>query len=185
VPIDVGEIAAKSFDIGVVADPIEPFEHDRRLGALLPGGRQRRLDVLERPAGRARHRLGHLHAGDCIPGDIDAPAENGLAPLGEDGDETADIGNGDLLELPLRRQRHGKPALGKGADRPRCQKVVHEGDRRADRIGQIRCRQTLLDGELAVEVGDAGVPVGSGDRCVDDVPDAGIREPCDGRQPPA
>src|ERR1700748_615566 len=81
VPADLQKTPAQCGDIGVGADAVEPFEHDRHILALLPSrGEWDRL-IVDRAAYGVREDFRLLFAGQLVPGQIETLAEHLVAPL--------------------------------------------------------------------------------------------------------
>ena len=76
------------------------------------------------------------------------------------------------------------PALAQSTDRPRRDGILHESDRRADRVEDAELDQILLDEILAFEMRDARPLVGVGDGRIDRMPDPGSLRGVGGNDPP-
>ncbi len=118
------------------------------------------------------------------PGEIETLAEHLLAPLDQGCDERPDVRQGYKLEDPFGRHREDVPGLAQSTDRPPRDGILHESDRRADRVGDAELDQILLDEILAFEMRDARPLVGVGDGRIDQMPDPGSLRGVGGNDPP-
>src|SRR6476646_8551679 len=105
VPADLRKIPAQCGDIGVVADAVEPFEHERRILALLASRSDWDFLIVDRAADGLREDFCLLLTGELVPGEIETLAEHLLAPLDQSRDEGPDVCQGNELEDAFGRHR--------------------------------------------------------------------------------
>ena len=109
---DVREFMAERCAIDHVADSIEPLVHlDGVLTHALANDVQRDLEIGERAAGDARENGNGLVASELVTPEIEALAGEAVRILEEANGDGADVRDGDLRELSLRRERRGVDAL--------------------------------------------------------------------------
>src|SRR3977135_2624590 len=105
VPADLRKIPAQCGNIGVGADAVEPFEHDRHILALLASRGDWDFLIADRAADGVREGFRLLLAGSLDPGESEPLAEPLLAPLNQGRDEGPDVRQGDKLEDAFGRHR--------------------------------------------------------------------------------
>src|ERR1700716_3447203 len=84
VPADFLKIPVQGGDIDVVADAVEPFEHECRILTLLASRGDRDFLIVDWAADGLRKDF-------RLPGEIETLAEHVLAPLNQGGDESPDV----------------------------------------------------------------------------------------------
>src|SRR6185369_4626439 len=110
---DVREFMAERCAIDHVADSIEPLVHlDGVLTHALANDVQRDLEIGERATGDTREDGEDVVARELVASEVEALACKAAWSLKEANGDGADVRNGDLRELSLRRQRPGVDALG-------------------------------------------------------------------------
>src|SRR6476469_665631 len=113
VPADLRKIPTQCGDIGVVADAVEPLEHERRILALLASRGDWDFLIVDRATAGVREDFRLLLAGYLVPGEIEPLAEHLLAPLNQSRDEGPDVRQGYKLEDAFGRHREGvRPLAG-------------------------------------------------------------------------
>src|ERR1017187_6826854 len=93
-----------------------------------------------------------------------------LAPLNQGGDESPDVRQGYQLESAFGRHRESILALTQRTDRPRRYDILHECNRRADRVGDAERGNMFLDEILAFEMRNAGLLICVRDGRIDQMP---------------
>src|SRR2546426_262123 len=173
-PRHLGEVAAQRRAIGGVARRLEPLVHfDTFLAHRAANHRHRHLEVGEWTARHLRQDGDHLFAAELVAGEVKALAGVARAVLQRRDHGAGNVADGHLHQAARRRQRRTVDALAQLGEAE--ERVLHEVDRGDDRGFDALRADVLLDGELAVEVRDAGVAVGVGDGRVDEVGAGGGR----------
>src|ERR1700704_5627343 len=103
VPADLRKIPAQCGDIGVGADAVEPFEHERHILALLASRGDWDFLIVDRAADGVREDFRLLLAGYLVPGQIETLAEHLVAPLNQSRDEGSDVRQGYKLDCAFGR----------------------------------------------------------------------------------
>src|SRR5207249_371712 len=91
------ELAFQAGDVGAVADALEPFQHQRRILAVLPDLFDGRLGVRNRPTQRVRENLRRLRHRSYVTGEIDLAAVQGGGIGERTRTEPADVVHRDHL----------------------------------------------------------------------------------------
>src|SRR5439155_24969593 len=94
-PAHFGELAAEPLEVGRVTDAVEPFEHEGHTLTLRSQSLRGNGFVADLPPADPGKDGCLLFAAQLVAGDVEAPAEDGLAALDQNGHEGANVAHRD------------------------------------------------------------------------------------------
>src|SRR5579863_3623371 len=146
------ELAFQAGDVGAVADPLEPLQHQRHFLAVLPDLFDWRLRERDRPTQRLRQDRRRLRHRSYVTGEIDLAAVQGGGVRERPRSEPADVFYRNHLQLRAGRER---PRQRGALETERRHQILHEEHRTQNHTrGEAEAAHGFLDAPLVVEVRD-------------------------------
>src|SRR5688500_9023328 len=156
------ELPFERWNVDVVADTVEPLQHDREVFAVFADVRDGDLDERNISSEAAAQMHDGVRYRQRVGREIDFTAIE-LVRVGESaGDIPADVVDRDHLQLEIRAHRRvNRVAI----EEPGRQQVLHEEHGPENHVRRKAGRPNrFLDAELVVEVRNAGLPMRGSDR---------------------